>query len=371
MVICIFGHKVSTAVLGSPEGGAELQAATIAKALASQGHSVVVVDPLAVEHCRVAENLLIEPVPGWFGGIRGLRLFTHRLPGLIHCLKKSQAGVFYTRGLSFHYLVPLYVAKKSGAKFVLAVASDLDLLSIRKRYATFYGEHSTFWDLISTIIPDHLASFILLKHADRVFTQHQGQADLLAKRGIPTIVLRNVIDDDVFRIPTGLERKNVVVVGSLSVQKNLGVLLPVVERLQNVTFEFIGDSHGEEGRRIRAALGRFSNVVLRGKLDRVQTLARIAQAKALANVSPREGFPNVFIEAWALRTPVISLFVDPGGVISKFGLGYCCHGNIEGFVGLLVQETYDLDLGRISEYVRKNHATPSVLEAFKSVSCIV
>jgi len=47
------------------------------------------------------------------------------------------------------------------------------------------------------------------------------------------------------------------------------------------------------------------------------------------NTSNFEGFPNIFLEAWATGVPVISLNVDPGNVIKKRRLGICCEGSLE------------------------------------------
>jgi len=49
-----------------------------------------------------------------------------------------------------------------------------------------------------------------------------------------------------------------------------------------------------------------------------------------------EGFPNVFIEAWSLGIPVLSLYFDLG-VIEKEKLGKVFNGNIENLISSMDQ----------------------------------
>jgi glycosyltransferase involved in cell wall biosynthesis len=58
-------------------------------------------------------------------------------------------------------------------------------------------------------------------------------------------------------------------------------------------------------------------------------LLQIANSKALISTSYMEGFPNVFIEAWACGIPVYSLYVDLGTLITKEGLGEVANGNLD------------------------------------------
>ncbi len=366
--VCIFGEFVAETLKGIKlKGGAELQMGFLAKTLASHGIRVTIIDPQAHGSCSPTPHLAIQGVPNWVRGVRGIRFFTHRVPALIKSLRATGAKVFYCRGFSFVFLVPLCVARYSRAQFCLAVASDAHLVGFRERYSLLYKGHSSLWSWISTIIPDELVASILLRFSDILLVQHEDQRTLARSRSGRVLKLSNIIGDEVFDIKAKASRTGVIVVGTFSVYKGLRVLLPVVGRLQDVTFEFIGVATDTEGEEVMAALSHLPNVRLHGGLDRNSTLERIAGAKALVNTSPREGFPNTFIEAWALGTPVVSLFVDPGGLIEEHRLGYVCKGDVAVLEGLLRQDRYDLDMERIKTYVKENHSGESAVHIFDEI----
>jgi glycosyltransferase involved in cell wall biosynthesis len=98
-------------------------------------------------------------------------------------------------------------------------------------------------------------------------------------------------------------------------------------------------------------------VTLTGRLSHEETIRQISNSKALISTSPMEGFPNIFIEAWACGVPVMSLFVDPGGVIEKEGLGEIVYGDFKSLLSAINSFTVSADFAeRAKSYVQRHHA---------------
>jgi glycosyltransferase involved in cell wall biosynthesis len=57
--------------------------------------------------------------------------------------------------------------------------------------------------------------------------------------------------------------------------------------------------------------------------------AYFARAKILASTSLSEGFPNVFLQAAQVKTPILSLAVDPDDFIAKYDGGIVCGDDYE------------------------------------------
>jgi hypothetical protein len=365
---CIFGEEIASALAGQVKGGSQLQAALLARSLARGGVRVTIVDPLAPAPADVEPNLRIEPVPEWNGGMRGLRLIFRRIPGCLRVLRSTGAAVFYARGMTFLHLVPLWAARRSGSRFVLSVASDTDLLGFRERYTTYYRGKASAWVWASTILPNEIAYRNILRAADILIVQQDRQLELARARGKQAILIRNILDDSVLRHESrGARGKAIIVVGTISLPKGLRELMPLMRRLPEVPFEFVGEATDCEGRDLMEILRSLPNVRMHGALGRAETIEKIATARALLNTSPYEGFPNTFLEAWALLTPVISLHVDPGGTIAADRLGYVCGGDMAVLEELLRRRGYDLDLERIRDYVIRNHSADQAVQAISAI----
>jgi glycosyltransferase involved in cell wall biosynthesis len=65
---------------------------------------------------------------------------------------------------------------------------------------------------------------------------------------------------------------------------------------------------------------KLRNVRFLGQIPYREVNQYLAKSKVLLNTSDVEGFPNTFLQAWARRVPIVSLF-DPDDIITREGLG--------------------------------------------------
>ncbi len=355
MRICFWG-KIADALKGRTGGGGELQIALMAKTLAELGHEVVVVDLDIIDEFTTHDGIRVCPVKSYNKGIKGLRTFTHRLPGLYSTFVDIKADIYYCRIREYRHIIVYMAARKVGAKFILGLASDLDILSIAKRWKHFYSSNvRDLWGVFNGFTGELVYPY-MLRNADGVFVQHIGQKELLKTKNIDSIVIPNVIDTSSFTAGTDSDKKDFVYVGSLDKRKGFADFYRVVEGTSRQSFKVIGSPRDKTGNHYYEKLKSFENVRLTGRLSHEETLSQISASRALISTSPMEGFPNVFIEAWACGVPVLSLFVDPGNVIEKEELGVNAHGNIN----LLIEaiDMFGVNNGfseRAKDYVKRNH----------------
>ncbi len=329
MKICFWGNN-SAALEGNTYGGGELQLALLAKALARGGNEVVIIDYETDKDFVTSDGIRVFKVEGWNNGIRFLRLFTHRLPKLYKLLKDQKADVYYCRMRDFRHIFAFRAARKVGGRFVLGLASNLDVMNFRNRlrYNHIVSKFG-IWNLYSNLLIE-MVQPSLLRNSDLILAQHEGQRSILAKKGIDSALFPNLFEFPKVSIgPVTGEKKEFVYVGRLDKRKGFGELFEIIKRSPQHYFKIIGAPFGKTGISYFEKLKSYPNVQLMGKLSHPNTILQISNSKAIISTSAMEGFPNIFIEAWASGVPVLSLFVDPGDIIKIEGLGSYAQGSIE------------------------------------------
>ena len=237
MKICFWGD-IAKALTGNTGGGGELQMALLAKALARGGHEIVVIDYRVKEDFITADGIKIFKIKGWNKGIRVIRSLTHRLPQLYKSLKAQKADIYYCRIRDFRHILAFWAARKVHAKFVLSLASDLDAMNFAKRlkYQHLVSPGS-LWSLSSGLLIEIVYPFLLRK-ADLVLVQHEGQKKILAKKHIESCVFSNLIDlEGAILTPTN-PSDHFIYVGSLDKRKGFAEFFELIKK---TPFYFIQD----------------------------------------------------------------------------------------------------------------------------------
>jgi len=355
MKICIWGD-IAGALKGRTNGGSELQAALLAKALVKGGHEVAIVDFEVSEDYVTDEGIKVFMIEGWNNGIRFLRIFTHRFPGLYSSLKKQKADIYYCRMRDFTHILAYWAARKVKGRFILAMASDLDALGLRMRMKYFYiPNFGGFWWLFNGIMTEIIHPRLLRK-SDALLVQHNGQKQILKRKNIDSILYQNLIDSDTLPELLNSTREDFVFVGALDKRKGFAEFYELVIKSPLHRFKVIGMPRDKTGFKYYDKLKMHPNVSLLGSLSHSETLYQISISKALISTSPMEGFPNIFIEAWALGIPVFSLHFDPGDVISHEGLGVAANGDMSKICDAMNNVINYDEFGKISKkYVEQNH----------------
>lgn len=359
MKICFWG-SIAGALKGNTYGGSELQSALLAKALARCGHEVVIIDHQVNHDSVTAEGIKILSIKGWNNGIRFIRIFTHRLPQLYLSLKNQKADFYYCRMRDFTHLLAYRAARKSNSKFILAMASDLDAGGFRMRLKHYYipnfAHGGGLWWLFSGLLNEIVHPW-LLRRSDAVFVQHEGQKQILLRKGIKSVLFPNLLDLNRIPVIPNPVHEDFVYVGWLDRRKGFPEFFSLVEKSPGLTFTVIGPPRDKTGHIIFERLKSFSNVKLLGELNHADTLYQIANSRALISTSPMEGFPNIFLEAWACGIPVLSLYFDPGGTIKREALGEVAGGNLDSMLNSMISVSGSDEFAVKSRaYIEKNHA---------------
>jgi glycosyltransferase involved in cell wall biosynthesis len=355
MKICFWGNN-SNALNGSPSGGGELQIALLAKALAKSGHEVIFVDYNLTQDFCTEDGIKVYCIKGYNDGIRVFRTLTIRLKLIYQTLKNQNADVYYCRIRDFRHILVFWAARRIKSKFVLALASDIDASGIATRLKYLLSaDIKGIWWYFNAFVSEFVY-FWLLRKSDMILVQHEGQKNMLLGKGIKSEVFSNLIDLRDIPVKTNTFQDGFCYVGSLDKRKGFADFFAIVEKCQFLHFKVIGKPRDKMGESHYKKLKMHKNVTLYGRLNHRDTLNQISTSQALISTSPMEGFPNIFLEAWACGIPVLSLHFDPGGIIQKENLGFVANGDKESLIRAMISIDNTSEFEKqAKEYIENNH----------------
>lgn len=317
--ICFVG--LGTLPMLTPEygthraGGAELQQALLAKALARRGWTVSMVvadygqpDGAAWDGVRTLKAYRPDE------GVPVLRFLHPRWTKLHAALRRADADIYYASCAGGQLAQVALFARGRGRKVVFRIASDTDcdprtLLVRYRRDRMLYR-----WGLA---------------HADLVLAQTPSQRQALARNfGRDSRVVASLLDT-AGRNPPPAERDiGALWVGNLRALKRPHLFLDAAARLPGLAFHMIGgpmpgaEELYEEVRQRAAAL---PNVTFHGFMPQQEVGSYFERARVFVSTSAIEGFPNTYLQAWSRGTPVVA-FLDPEGLLSQQRLGIVVTG---------------------------------------------
>jgi glycosyltransferase involved in cell wall biosynthesis len=354
--ICFVAPEAYRALVdasGGHIGGAEVQQAFLAKALALRGHEVsfVVGDYGQAETEELSGIRLYRSyAPG-----RGNRVIRYPADSVavFRAMRRAGSRVYLQRCV-FHQTGRTWAfARLLGARFVFSAGDENNVAPTRA--------------LGHVPLPYRLSYRYAIKHADLILCQHGEQArGFLDNYGRHANILPNIIEPPCEIHPRSA-RHAFAWVGSLSARKRPAMFLDLAESLPDVQFVMIAkpmDAGIGEAVRTRAA--KMRNLSYEEVLSRADVMRILSESVALVSTSSSEGFPNTFLEAMRAGTPVISYDIDPGDVIARSRAGSVVPSDSgAGVAAVRALLSDDRLFAALSEaavsYVRANHVEDIVI----------
>ena len=343
------------AILCRPElrfaGGAELQQIQLARWMRDEGHEVsFVVADYGQEQVEEHEGFRFYKSFALGVGNRKLR-FVPDMRKLRSAIRQSRPEIVNQRSTSFYTGQCCFFSHEYGAAFSFSLGIDYNCYRNLKGRAPWAIQELYRWGV---------------EHSDLILAQYRTQAELMRTnfRCDPKIV-PNILEvpEEVTSTEVG---KYVLWVGSLAKRKRPEVFLELARGLPDLKFVLVGGPGEDRGydSLMREEARNIPNLEWRGYIPPWEMEPVFQNARLLVGTSILEGFPNVYLQAWAHGVPVISVVVDPDETIVNMGLGVVV-GRVEKLQETVLSwwnDTYHCSEAgkRAQEYVKENHAIDQV-----------
>lgn len=252
-----------------------------------------------------------------------------------------------------------YYARRRKVPLVWHVAHDSDVTPGSR----FYGRHPVRRFLEKSSIEYGI------RHASHIVTQTRDQAVLLERNygRQATAVIANfqpAPDEEVDKSGPA----TVIWIANLKPWKRPELFVRLATELrglEGVQFVMIGEPASGSGDRewsaeLMQSIAKTPNLNFLGKRSQREVNQMLAKAHVFVNTSLQEGFPNTFIQAWMRRVPVVSLGVNPDGVLDGARIGFpsvTFEGMVESVRKLLTdQRQYNEMAERARTFAMENHS---------------
>lgn len=350
-------------------GGAQLQQVLIGRELASRGHDVCFIEwDTENKESGYVDGIEIKLIPRLESLPSALQALG-RVSTTLKVLKQYKPDVCYVRTQGFVLFPTFLYTKFSNSSLVYGFAHDSELTS---NPTVLRGSR-----LDSKLFKK--AFQLVFEHSSALISQNEYQFSESKKR----------FSTRVFKIPNGYpepqvktvpevidnsDKPTILWIATLRPWKQPNLVLQLAEEHPGAQFVIAGGKANEAPElytSIREKAEKIDNVEFVGFVPYDKTDSYFHGADIFLNTSESEGFPNTFLQAWATKTPVATLNVDPDGIVSSNSMGVTGDGSmttLSNRVGSLVNDSEVREqMGENAHaYYLDNHSITAVVDRYES-----
>ena len=240
---------------------------------------------------------------------------------LWRALRRERPDVIYQTVGCAHTGICAAFARQHGIRMVWHIASDIDCERFPFSLASLLQPHK--------LLEKSLIEWSLTRVPVIVAQTHVQSEKLRQNYGRrPDYLIRNFIPKPP-QPSKSMAQIEVLWVANLKDIKQPQVFLDLAQSLSdvaNLSFSMVGAPYEEldKQRAIDERVDALPNVRYFGRLTQEEVANRMAAAHMLVNTSEYEGFSNAFIQAWMHCMPVLTIGVNPDGLLDGGALGSAC-----------------------------------------------
>lgn len=344
-------------------GGIEVQTPLMAKWLVKNGFKVSMITwDHGQEDGKNQGGVALYKTCRESDGIPLLRFVWPRWTSLYSAMKRADADIYYYNCGDMLLGQMAFWCKSHKRKLVYSVACDQDCIAsfpilkpLRERVLYRYG----------------------LFNCNKIAVQTEKQKNLLlSELGLPSVQVHmpcagfasNHNPHDKVKLNA---RKRVMWAGRFSHEKRFEWLIEIAKRLPEIDFDVLGSKNklgAYDTNLIEQAEG-IDNIFLRGRIPHEQMGSFYDNSDLLLCTSIYEGFPNTFLEAWSVATPVVTT-VDPDNVVERHQLGAKAE-TVDGLVQAINNSLKAENWLRLSTnaktYFGQHHAIEQAMSGFSTL----
>lgn len=338
-------------------GGAELQVALLARELAARGHDVVVAGGDSGQEDRVSLDGVMTRIAGKFhtGGMIDTLL---ALPRVLQLLAGHRPDFVAVLGWTAWLYILARMRPFFGYKLIFICGLDTE---IDGSFSKSHGWRGRLFEKGVAL-------------SDFRFAMSEYQRELFGRLGQQCGFYRNLI---LRRTKPAAADKSIDLlwVGRCQPIKRPQLFLDLVEQLPGASCEMICPKENVVlWNAVAERASRIPNLQFHERIPYQEIQEHYDRAGFLVSTSEAEGFPNVMIQAAQGSTGILSLDLDPDGLIETFDAGFCARGDFEKFVSrtreLLDDRVKAENMGRgaarmIDEWFDNQRNTDAFLEGLE------